>query len=107
MKRNTVAVRCPEALLIKLDEWRRGQPDAPTRAIALCRIAEHALASTTAARERSHRSKRKAADMAAGVIDHLGDRTTSVKRRAKRKRNLIQGPQEFREIRRDQSKRKS
>lgn len=91
---------------MKLDEWRRAQSDAPTRAVALRRVAEYALAGTTAVGQHSRRSKRKAADMAGGAIDHLGDRTTSGKKRAQRKRSLIQGPREFREMRRDQPRTK-
>ena len=105
MKRGTaiLAVRCSEAFQTKLDEWRRAQPDAPTRAIALRRLAEHALAGTST-RQRSGGSKRNAANMAGSEIDRLGDQTVSGKERAHRKRHLIKGPQEFRDLRRDRAK---
>ncbi len=35
----TVGVRCPEPLLSMLDEYRRKEPDIPTRASALRRLA--------------------------------------------------------------------
>lgn len=52
-------------------------------------------------------SKRKAAAMADKELDRLGDQQASGKERAHRKRRLIRGPQEFRNIRRDQPKIKS
>jgi hypothetical protein len=41
----TVGVRCHERLLAMLDEYRRGEPDIPTRASALRRLAIAALKS--------------------------------------------------------------
>jgi hypothetical protein len=100
-----LAVRCHEALLTKLDGWRRAQSDAPTRAIAIRRLAENALAGTSS-RQRSRGSKRKAAEMAEQAIDPLGDHEVTDKERAGRKRRLIRGPQEFRHLRRHQPKAK-
>jgi hypothetical protein len=101
----TIQVRCPAALLIKLDGWRRAQPDAPTRAIAVRRLAEQALAGT-GSRQRSSGSKRKAADMAARELDSLGDYKATGEPRADRNSRLIKGPREFRNIRRDQPNKK-
>ncbi len=101
----TIQVRCPAELLIKLDGWRRAQPDAPTRAIAVRRLTEQALAGTDN-RQHSSASKRKAADMAGTELDRLGDQQASGEERAHRKRHLIRGPQEFRNMRRDQPKKK-
>lgn len=53
------------------------------------------------------RSRRKAADLAAREIDRLGDRTASSEERAQRKRHLIKGPREFRDVRGDLPKTKS
>ena len=97
----TIQVRCPAELLIKLDMWRRAQPDAPSRAIAVRRLAEQALAGT-GSRQRSSGSRHKAAEMAGSELDHLGDQTVSDKERKRRKRRLISGPREFRNIRDDQ-----
>jgi hypothetical protein len=41
----TVGVRCHEPLLAMLDEYRRDEPDIPTRASALRRLALVALRS--------------------------------------------------------------
>lgn len=107
MKHGTaiLAVRCHEALLTKLDGWRHAQSDTPTRAIAIRRLAESALAGTSTG-QRSRGSKRKAAEMAEQAIDPLGNHGVSDKERAGRKRRLIRGPQEFRHLRRHQPKAK-
>ena len=102
----TVSVRCDQKILHKLDEWRRAQGGTPTRAAAIRRLVEQALAGTTAARRHSSGSKRKAADMASRELNYLGDQTATGEERARRKHRLIKGPGEFRDIRRDQPKQK-
>jgi hypothetical protein len=47
------------------------------------------------------RSKKSAGTLAGQQIDQAEDRSASVDERAKRKRRLIEGPEEFRSIRRD------
>ena len=104
MKRGAaiLAVRCSEPFLTKLDGWRRAQPDAPTRAIALRCLAEEALAGVSI-RQRSSGSKRKAAKLAEKAINHLSDHAATSEERDQRKRRLIRGPREFRDLRRDKS----
>jgi hypothetical protein len=41
-----INVRVDEEFIERLDEWRRNQPDLPTRPEALRRLAEQALATT-------------------------------------------------------------
>jgi hypothetical protein len=53
------------------------------------------------------RSQRKAADMAGHEVDRLGDPTASVEERASRKRRLVKGPREFRDMREDLPKTKT
>ena len=48
-------------------------------------------------------AKRKAANMAGQEIDRLGDQTATREERARRKRRLIKGPREFRDIRKIKS----
>ena len=47
------------------------------------------------------RSQRKAAKMAGREIDRLADQAATSEERAKRKRRLIKGPREFRDLRGD------
>jgi hypothetical protein len=44
------------------------------------------------------RSQRKAAEMAGREIDRLGDQPVTSKERAQRKRRLVKGPREFRDL---------
>jgi hypothetical protein len=50
---------------------------------------------------RSKRSKKLAGELAGQQIDLDEDRSASAAERAKRKRQLIEGPDEFRSIRRE------
>jgi hypothetical protein len=43
MNRRTIGVRCQNDLLAEIDEYRRKEPDIPTRAEALRRLATAAL----------------------------------------------------------------
>jgi hypothetical protein len=54
--------------------------------------------SLTAAKLRSTRAA-KASDMAAQEIDRLSDPSATNEERQRRKRRLLQGPKEFRDIR--------
>jgi hypothetical protein len=103
----TISVRCDREMLNELDKWRRAQPGALSRAAAIRRLAKQALAGTTATGQRSSGSTRQAADMAGRELDHLGDQKATGEERAQRKRRLIKGPREFRDMRRDQPKTKS
>jgi hypothetical protein len=49
---------------------------------------------------------RKAADMAADIIDQHSDLSASPEEQASRKRRLLKGPKEFRDLRRDHPHRK-
>jgi hypothetical protein len=57
-------------------------------------------------RPSSEKAAAKAAMMAGQEIDRLGDRSATDEQRASRKRRLLKGPKEFRNIRDDQPKRK-
>jgi hypothetical protein len=100
----TIGVRCHNSLLESIDEWRRSEPDRPTRARAIRRLVERALATAAPSEPAKVGSRRKAADLAGQAIDWLGDQTASVE--AHRKRRLIKGPREFRDVRGDQPKKK-
>jgi hypothetical protein len=50
--------------------------------------------------------RQEAAELAGRTIDTLGDQTATDEERAHRKRRLIKGPQEFRDVRSDQPKKR-
>jgi hypothetical protein len=78
----------------------RGDRPRPFDSMILRRLLEKALAGTIAPRQRSKGNRRKATDMAARQIDRLGDQSATGEERASRKRRLLSGPKEFRDMRR-------
>ena len=93
----TIGVRCQNTLLESIDEWRRHEPDRPTRATAIRRLVEQALARKGVRRPPSKKTARKASKLAARELEALGDQSEPVEEQARRKRALIRGPKEFRE----------
>jgi Arc/MetJ-type ribon-helix-helix transcriptional regulator len=94
-----MAVRLPPELKSNVGAWANRQKDKPSLSEAIRRLLEKALAGTIAPRQRSQ-GARKATDMAAREIDRLGDRSATGEERASRKRRLLSGPKEFRDMRR-------
>jgi hypothetical protein len=52
------------------------------------------------------KTQSKAADLAGKIIDRHADRSATSEERESRKRRLLKGPKEFRDVRRDQPKTK-
>jgi Arc/MetJ-type ribon-helix-helix transcriptional regulator len=100
-----VGVRLPSEMLSRLDRWATDV--GLNRSEAIRRLLERTIASAPAKRQLSTGAKRKAADLAGEAIDRLGDQAATGEERASRKRRLIKGPREFRDIRADHPKSKS
>jgi metal-responsive CopG/Arc/MetJ family transcriptional regulator len=94
------------ALRSRLDEWSKKQGDQPSRSEAIRRLVDWALAHATSKRPASKKMAHKASKLAAREIEHLGDTFQTREEQQRRKRRLIHGPSEFREIRGDQPKKK-
>jgi hypothetical protein len=93
--------RWHEPDLAAIDEWRRRQDDLPSRSEAIRRLAEPGLAGARPMRRRSPKAASKASDMAGQQIDKLGDSSATDEERQQRKRRLLKGPKEFRDMRGD------
>jgi metal-responsive CopG/Arc/MetJ family transcriptional regulator len=104
-----IEVHLGASILKTLDGWRREQHDFPSRRVAIRRLVEYALAgnSTTIPHQPRKGGRRKAAEMASKEIDRLGDQSVTNEEQTRRKRRLIKGPQEFRDVRTDLPKTKS
>jgi hypothetical protein len=76
--------------------------------LIMCEIERAETARKPARRDRpvSKKAASKASKMAAQEIDRLGDQSAAPTEREKRKRRLLKGPAEFRELRDDLPKRK-
>jgi hypothetical protein len=103
-KGELVGVRIQPKLMQGLDRWIADHRPRPSRPEAIRRLLEQALATAAPSGPAKAGSRRKAADLAGQAIDSLGDQTATVEERAHRKRRLIKGPREFRDVRDDQRK---
>jgi hypothetical protein len=86
-----------------VEAWAKTALDKPSLSEAMRRLVELGLASA----HRSVTRKKKAieaSEMAGQEIDRLGDPSATDEERQRRKRKLIKGPKEFRDIRRNRPK---
>ena len=96
-----ITVRPSRDLLKRIDRWIASQHGPVSRSEAIRRLAEFALdrAGMSSEAVKSNRSADQAAGMASDMIDSLGDRSATHEDREHRKRRLLKGPSEFREMR--------
>lgn len=104
-KGTLVGVRCQAPFLVRLDAWR--EAEGVGRPAAIRALAELGLASARSAKPRSKKAASKASELAAREIDVLADESATDIERASRKRRLLKGPKEFRDIRSDHPKAKT
>jgi hypothetical protein len=89
-----------------IDAWASKQEDKPPRSEAIRRLVELGLAGSQPLSRRSPKAAAKASELAAEQIDKLADTSATDEERHSRKRRLLKGPGEFREIRGDVPKQK-
>jgi Arc/MetJ-type ribon-helix-helix transcriptional regulator len=94
------AVRLPKGLSDAVDSWAVNQDDEPVRSEAIRRLVELGLTVKTKSAP-SERQRAALADLASKAIDSLTVGTADSEEKASRKRRLIKGPEEFRELRVD------
>jgi hypothetical protein len=92
------AVRTSPELRATIDGWASRQPDRPARSEAIRRLVELGLGSQLK-ESRNTKAAAKASDMAGQQIDRLFDPSASDAERQERKRRLLKGPKEFRDLR--------
>jgi hypothetical protein len=102
-KGEPLLVRFHARLIKQLEKWAGGQADTPSRPEAIRRLVEIGLSSAPS--QPRTRGRQAASKMAARAIDDMSDGSVSDSEQAKRKRRLLKGPKEFREMRGDQPKR--
>jgi hypothetical protein len=101
-----VGVRLQPDQLADLDSWIKRQDAERTRPEAIRRLVEIGLGSSKVARSQERSDSPTARDLAAVQIDRLTDSTVPAEEQASRKRRLLKGPEEFRDLRIDRGKRK-
>jgi hypothetical protein len=92
-----VGVRFPTELTKSVDAWagRNGL----TRSEAIRRFVEEALAGMQGSKQRSPKARSRALDLASEQVNKLSDPAAPAEEREQRKRRLLKGPKEFREMR--------
>ena len=95
------AVQLPAKLTAAIDKWAEGKGIA-SRTEAIRRLLELGLASSKPGRNLE--AAPKALELAAQELDKLIDPSTPNEERKTRKRRLLRGPKEFRDVRGDVSK---
>jgi hypothetical protein len=99
--RDTVtAIRLSDDLRRRVDAWAAKQQGEPGRSEAIPRLVEMALAAASPV-PTPNKTAAKASRLAGEAIDRLVDKSAAPQEQAKRKRRLIKGPPEFRDIRAD------
>jgi hypothetical protein len=92
----TIPVRLAPEAVAAIDRWAAGK--GLTRSEAIGRLVELGLAGAQRAGARKRKAA-KATEMASREIDRLGDPSASDEERQLRKRRLLGGPGEFRDLR--------
>jgi hypothetical protein len=86
-----------------VEAWAKTALDKPSLSEAVRRLVELGLASAHRSIERRKKAM-EASELAGHEIDRLGDRLATDEERQRRKRKLLSGPKEFRNIRRNRPK---
>jgi hypothetical protein len=87
--------------------WAENQPDRPTLPEAIRQLVNIGLSATTPLKQTSIARAGKANTMAANELDRLADPSATADEQANRKHRLLQGPEEFRQVRVDRPKGRS
>jgi Arc/MetJ-type ribon-helix-helix transcriptional regulator len=93
-----ITVRLPVALVSAIDRW--GAKNSFGRSEAIRKLLEQAPA-LSQIKPTNERKARKAAAMAGRAVEAMGNQSVPAEEQARRKRTLIRGPKEFRDIRED------
>jgi ribosomal protein L28 len=92
------------AMQASIVRWAENQPDKPSLPEALRRLVELGLTVKAPRKQSQGGRAERAKDLATRVIDSFPVHTTDVEETASRKRRLIKGPEEFRNVRVDRAK---
>ena len=100
-----IGVRMLDEPLAAIDAWIAKQRDPQlSRPEAIRRLVELGLAGATAGRAKKSATSSKSSDLAGNQIDKMSDQSASAEEQETRKRRLLKGPSEFRDVRRDRKK---
>lgn len=99
-----IGFRAEPELRAAIEQWAARQRDMPKLSEATRRLVELGLIVKATRRSAGDGQKLRAREMADKTIDRLIDTTAHPDDQATRKRRLIKGPEEFRDVRVDRPK---
>jgi Ribbon-helix-helix protein, copG family len=97
-----ISTRAPTAVIAAIDAWAAS--NGASRSEAIRRLVELGLAVKAEVSPTGRRRSIRALELAAKTIDGLSDDLASATDQESRKRRLLKGPEEFREVRIDRTK---
>jgi hypothetical protein len=103
-----VSARLQPVLIAEVEAW--ASTNEVSRSEAIRRLVELGLTVKTKERPKSEdtkqrqETKQRARELAGAAVDEMTDTTASPENQANRKRQLIKGPEEFQNVRRDRPK---
>ena len=97
-----IGMRWHQPTLGEIDDWAARQIDKPGRPEAIRRLVELGLSGSPSPQQGAPKGAAKAKAIAEAKIEPLIDPNVPEKERQKRKRKLLKGPSEFREMRANQ-----
>ena len=100
-KDSLVRLRISKVQLAEVERWAALQVGAPGRSEAIRRLLDKGLSTARPTPRRNPKGGSKASEMAGKEIDRLADPSATNEERENRKRRLLKGPKEFRDIRSD------
>ena len=98
--------RAAPVLRASIVSWAENQPDMPTLSEATRRLVELGLTVKSKGRRPDEGQRLRAREMAGSAIDGMTDAAAHADDQASRKRRLLKGPEEFRDVRVDRPKEK-
>ena len=97
-----IGMRWHEPTLKQIDAWRAKEPGRPSRTEAIRRLVEQALGFAAPRGVHSATGTAKASAMAREEMGRVpADKTAPAAEQERRKRRLLKGPKEFRQMRSD------
>ena len=93
--------RAAPILRAAIVKWAENQPDLPSLSEATRRLVELGLTVKAKDRRPNDEHRLRAREMAGKAIDEMTDTTATSEDQATRKKRLLRGPEEFRQVRVD------
>jgi hypothetical protein len=104
--RPLIGFRTDDATRAAIVKWAETQPDVPSLSEAIRRLVELGLTVKGRPKQPAAARVKRANEIAGKQLDQMADKSAPAEEQASRKRNLLKGPEEFRDVRIDRPKKR-